>query len=59
MDTLRLNYSKLEAECARKTTTLQALQKNCEAIRDYVTEVEKQLSVGHKAKRKTERQTIR
>ncbi|EAT34289.1 AAEL013453-PA [Aedes aegypti] len=58
VDTLRLNYSKLEAECARKTTTLQALQKNCEAIRDYVTEVEKQLSVGHKAKRKTERQTI-
>lgn len=59
VDTLRLNYSKLEAECARKTTTLQALQKNCEAIREYVIEMEKQLSMGHKTKRKTERQTIR
>lgn len=58
VDALRLNCSKLETDYARKTTTLQALQKNCEAVRDYVNEMEKQLSVGHKTKRKTERQTI-
>lgn len=58
VDSLRLNYSKLESEYARSTNTLQALQKNCEAIREYISEVEKQLSVGHKTKRKTERQTM-
>lgn len=58
LDTLQLNCHRLEVDHANKKTVLEALQKNCEAIRKYVDEKSKELAACQKQKRKTERQTV-
>lgn len=59
VDNLRLTYNKLEKEYANEANILQALRKNCDAIREYLAEKEKELTAERKAKRKTERRTVK
>ncbi|XP_058833115.1 rho-associated protein kinase 1-like [Topomyia yanbarensis] len=58
VDALQLNCNRLEKDCSNKKTILEAMQKNCNSIRDYVDVKCKELTAEQKIKRKTERKTV-